>query len=58
MYIIIFENSDNTRRAFIKTTEKKANNFVEEMEQNGWDFCSMDKIDCLMHDTLKISINN
>lgn len=57
MYIIIFENSDKTRRAFIKTTKKKATNFIKEMEQGGWDLCSIDKVDCLMHDTLKITIN-
>lgn len=57
MFIIIFENSDKKKRVFIKKTRKSANKMVEEMEVSGWDFCSMEEVDFIMYETLKIKLN-
>jgi hypothetical protein len=50
-------NSDNTRRAFLKKSEKSANKLVKEMSQEGWDFASMEQVDCVMFNTMKIQLN-
>ncbi len=55
IFILVFKNSDKTKRAFIKKTEKAAKKMVEEMIQGGWEFCSIEEVDCIMYDTIKIS---
>ena len=54
MYIIILINTNNTRRAFLKFRKNNSVKFIKEMEDDGWLFSSMDKVDCIMHGTLKI----
>lgn len=54
MKLIIATNTNGIDRAFIKDTQRKAENLRKELLSGGWLSVKIETVDCLMNGTLKI----
>ena len=57
MYIILATDSTNLQRAFVKETEKKAQNLIQELKTGGWKNVVFHEVDSICYEFMTIKTN-